>query len=175
MINIQHRDNITDMLNPGSIGCELGVFEGEFSSILLNSNKFDKLYLVDLFSGPAWNDGKHYPDSSVLYDTVKSKFCNYPEIEVVKQDSVSFLKTTPLKFDFIYIDTIHSYDHCKQELDAAHNIINNNGYICGHDYCSEFRGVIEAVIEFSKKYQYTPIITQEQKYPSFIIKTKICN
>jgi hypothetical protein len=172
MINLSHRNNITNLLPYNSIGCELGVFEGNFSQELYSSGKFDRLYLIDIFAGHACNFGKHYMDASVLYDMVKNKFLQCPEIEVVKQDSISFLKTTDIKFDFIYIDTVHSYEHLKQELSLAHNVIKSCGYICGHDYCDEFSGVINAVLEFSEKHRYEVIITEENSYPSFIIHTK---
>lgn len=171
MIDIQSRNNITDLLQYNSVGCELGVFEGDFSEILLSSGKFQKLYLVDLFSGPAWNGGKHYPDAGVLYEFVNEKFSNNTEIvSVIKQNSTDFLKLTNIKFDFIYIDTIHTYECLSQELSLAHKIIKPSGYICGHDYCSEFNGVIDAVSEFSEKYNYKVIITKENSYPSFMIQ-----
>lgn len=172
MINIQHRDNITDLLNYDSVGCELGVFEGDFSEKLILSNKFSKFYLVDLFSGPAWNFDKHYPDADVLYDSVKNRFSDRPEVSVIKQDSISFLKSIDIKFDFIYIDTVHSYDHLIQELEVSKAVIKNNGYICGHDYCKQFNGVVDAVKEFTNKYQYNFIVTQEKEenFPSFIIQ-----
>ena len=166
---IKTRDDITNILPANSIGCEIGVFEGEFAEQLLSSEKFNKLYLVDIFSGKASNFNKHYEDSSVLYDIVKNKFSNDKRVEVIKEDSISFLKSTNIKFDFIYIDTIHSYDFLIQELEAAHNIINKHGYICGHDYCSTFEGVIRAVQEFVQKYQYALTITEENDFQSFII------
>lgn len=166
---INTRNEITDLLPYNSIGCELGVFEGEFSQQLLNSNKFHKLYLVDIFSGQASNFGKHYEDASVLYDIVKNKFQDNNTVEVLKEDSITFLKSTTTKFDFIYIDTIHSYDFLIQELEAAHKVIKSGGYICGHDYCLIFDGVIKAVTEFTNKYGYSVIITTEHDYPSFII------
>jgi hypothetical protein len=169
MIDISTRNEITNYIPPNSIGCELGVFEGEFSKILLDSNKFDKLYLVDSFFGPAWNFGKYYPDATVLYPKVKNRFCLDHRVSVIRSDSIDFLQSTKTLFDFIYIDTIHTYDHLYRELEFSRNKIKKNGYICGHDYCSEFQGVIDAVREFTKKYNYKYTITQEQKYPSFII------
>lgn len=167
---IKTRDKIPDILREDSIGCEIGVFEGEFAEQLLRSEKFKKLYLIDIFSGEANNFSKFYRDSSVLYDFVKNKFSNDKRVEVIKQDSISFLKSTNIQFDFIYIDTIHSYDFLIQELEAAHNIINNGGYICGHDYCATFKGVIQAVQEFIHKYQYSLILTEENNFQSFIIQ-----
>lgn len=168
-MTIYNRKDIPSLLNPGSIGCELGVFEGDFAQDLLLSNKFNKLYLIDIFSGYASNFGKYYPDASTLYNLVTTRFQNNSAIEVVKQDSVSFLSSTQIKFDFIYIDTVHTYEHLSQELKAAHQCVKTGGYICGHDYCSEFSGVVDAVIEFSEKYCYPLMITQEAIYPSFII------
>lgn len=171
MINV--REQIVELLSPNSIGCELGVFEGDFSQSLVDSNKFSELYLVDLFSGSASNFGKHYPDASILNEYVKKKFQSHSSVKVVKQDSISFLQTSKINFDFIYIDTIHTYHHLIQELNSAHDCIKPGGYICGHDYCIEFMGVIQAVKEFSTKYQYPVIVTTENDYPSFIIRVKI--
>jgi hypothetical protein len=170
MIHISHRNNITNILPYNSVGCEIGVFEGNFSEQLILSNKFSKLYLVDLFSGPACNFGKYYEDAAVLYGSVKSKFVNNKEIEVIKEDSLNFLRSTNISFDFIYIDTIHSYEYLSQELSLAYRCIKKGGYICGHDYCYEFNGVIKAVTEFCELHGYQPIITQETDYPSFIIE-----
>jgi len=167
---INTRDEITNLLCSNSVGCELGVFEGEFSQQLLNSGKFNKLYLVDIFSGQASNFGKHYQDASVLHDIVINRFSNNSSVEVIKSDSITFLRSTNIKFDFIYIDTIHSYDFLIQELEAAHAIIKSGGYICGHDYCLTFDGVIKAVKEFVDRYGYSIVSTTENDYPSFIIK-----
>jgi len=167
---ISTRGNITDLLPDNCIGCELGVFEGDFSEKLLSSNKFKELYLVDIFSGAASNFGKFYADASILQDKVINRFVNEDIVRVVKSDSISFLKSTHLLFDFIYIDTVHSYDHCIQELELSNKKIKNGGYICGHDYCGEFHGVIDAVQEFTKRYDYPLMITSEADFPSFIIK-----
>lgn len=171
MINIKHRNQITDILNGHSVGCELGVFEGEFSEILLRSNKFERLYLVDVFGGKASNFGKNYKDASVLETIVRNKFQSNDNVEVAKSESVNFLKMMPSNsFDFIYIDTTHSYDYTIEELQNSYRVIKNGGFICGHDYCEKFSGVIKAVTEFCELHGYQSMITQETDYPSFIIK-----
>lgn len=173
MINILNRNRLTDLLSYHSIGCELGVFEGEFSQILWDSNKFDELYLVDLFSGKASNFGKIYQDASVLYNIVKQKFNNNFGIKINQQDSVTFLKSIPSNyFDFIYIDTTHSYDTTVLELSEAYRCIKNNGYICGHDYTAVyFAGVVDAVNEFCASRQTElNIVDQHEQYPSFYMK-----
>jgi hypothetical protein len=172
MINIFNRNSITDILPLNSVGCELGVFEGEFSQILWNSGKFTKLYLVDLFEGHASNFGKAYNDCSVLESVVKNKFHMNNAVSVIKQDSISFLNSIANNyFNFIYIDTMHDYEHTAAELEKSYRCVKNNGFICGHDYSNaHFPGVVKAVNEFCKKLNCSPIQTSMiEDYPSFII------
>jgi hypothetical protein len=165
------RNQIVDLLPIDSIGCELGVFEGNFSEILTASKKFKKLYLVDIFSGIASNFGKTYTDASVLEQYVKNKFTEYSIVEIIKQDSLTFLQSLPNNsLNFIYIDTVHSYEQTMNELNESYRVIQNGGYICGHDYCEIFQGVIDSVTDFTKKYNLDIIITQENDFPSFIIQ-----
>jgi len=168
---INTRNQITNLLKQDIIGCELGVFEGAFSKILIDSNKFSKLYLVDTFDGEASNFGKAYRDASILEKYVNNRFTNDYRIEVIKNDSISFLKSMPANyFDFIYIDTVHSYDLTIKELNESHRVVKNNGLISGHDFnVKEFPGVCKAVNEFclAKNIKYT--ITNQDYYESYII------
>jgi hypothetical protein len=167
---INTRNDICSLLPKDSIGCELGVFEGDFSSVLLGSNKFKQLYLVDVFNGKASNFNKSYEDASVLESLVRNKFSHSPEVVVIKQDSISFLQSMPdLFFDFIYIDTVHSYEHTAKELNESYRVIKNNGLICGHDYCPMFNGVIDAIKDFIQAKGLLLTITTEHDFPSFII------
>lgn len=155
---ISTRDEINLLLKTNSIGCELGVFEGEFSEILLKENKFSKLYLVDLFDGMVESGDKsgnnvRYKNSADLLNTVSNKFLNKQCVEIVKKDSVSFLESFPDNyFDFIYIDTSHQYEHTKKELNISLRKIKESGIIAGHDYNKyRFDGVVRAVDEFSEE------------------------
>lgn len=168
---ITTREEIPNLVKPNSIGCELGVFEGEFANILIQSNKFDHFYLVDRFAGRASNFGKKYRDASVLELKVKERFKHLTNVSVIKNDSLSFLQSLDdNSLDFIYIDTRHSYKQTIRELNQSHRVIRNNGLICGHDYCEAFSGVIQSVQEFISKYNFPLIITTEADSPSFIIK-----
>jgi hypothetical protein len=170
---INTRESIVNLLDTGSVGCELGIFEGDFSQVLTDSGKFKKLYLVDVFSGVASNFDKTYKDASCLEQKNKDRFLSKNFVEIIKQDSISYLRSMPDNFfDFIYIDTVHSYEQTVSELYESHRTIKNKGFICGHDYCIEFHGVIRAVTEFCLKYDYKPIITTERDYPSFIVQKK---
>lgn len=173
MKSINNRNNLIQLIRENSIGCELGVFEGDFSQILLDSGRFDKLFLVDVFSGESSNFGKIYKDSSILENYIKSKFVHNKTIEVVKSDSVEFLRSLPDNYlDFIYIDTIHDYDHTKKELIESYRVIKNLGLICGHDYTDKyFPGTVLAVNEFCQSYkQQLSVTTDQEPYPSFFIE-----
>jgi hypothetical protein len=52
------------------------------------------------------------------------------------------------KFDFIYIDGMHTYEDLKEDLLLSFSLIKDNGTISGHDFNSRTPGVIKAVYEF---------------------------
>jgi hypothetical protein len=52
--------------------------------------------------------------------------------------------------DFVYIDDIHTYDHCSSNIKMWYPKIKKSGWIGGHDYHKCFLGVIKAVNEFKK-------------------------
>lgn len=173
---IHTREEIPSLLKPDSIGCEIGVFEGEYSQVLADSGKFSKLYLVDVFTGIASSGNKSgkyvktYSDAGILFDHNKNRFQKYNFVEVVKQDGISFLNQKPNYFDFIYIDTLHTYKHTLKELEAAYLAIKSGGYITGHDYNdSQYSGLVRAVKEFCDKYQLSFQTTDQDLLESYII------
>ena len=51
----------------------------------------------------------------------------------VKEDALSFLKNNKQRFDLIYIDDWHSYQHVKKELEYIDQIADPNTVILLHD------------------------------------------
>lgn len=175
--NILTRSNLIDLIKPLSVGCELGVFLCEYSDVLIQSGKFNKFYLVDTFngtvgSGDAEGENIRIFNGNDLFEFAKQKYANNQIASIVKTDSVSFLKSKPDKyFDFIYIDTVHTYDHLLSELEESLRVIKDGGLLCGHDYNKEiFPGVVNAVIDFTKKYNLSYYTTSQEKLNSFIIQ-----
>jgi hypothetical protein len=173
---MKKREEICDLLNPNSIGCELGVFRGDFSEILLGSNKFSKLYLVDPFYGNIESGDKsgrniknYYGDD--LFTYVSDRF-KTSEIEIKRTDSISFLNSMPdQSLDFIYIDTNHQFDQTVKELEISLKKIRKHGLICGHDYNSQqFYGVVRAVNLFAEKNNLKFELTTEDFLESYIFK-----
>lgn len=171
---INTRDKISEILKYDTIGCELGVFEGDFSNLLIKTNKFKKLYLVDLFDGLVQSGDKNgnnikYIHGHELLNIVSNKFKNENRIEIIKQDSISFLNSFPDNFfDFIYIDTTHQYEHTKNELFLSLKKIKKGGIISGHDYNEiHFAGVFNAVNEFAEKNNLVLNITNSDILETF--------
>ena len=177
--NILSRNDLTKLIKPSSIGCELGVFLGEYSDILIQSEKFHRFYLVDTFNGIVGSGDSNGENirtltGHYLFEFIKQKYINNSNVSIEKTDSITFLKSKPDKyFDFIYIDTVHTYEHLSAELEESLRVIKNNGFICGHDYNRDmFPGVVDAVIEFTSKYKLTYYTTSQEKLSSFIIEYK---
>lgn len=156
---------------------EIGVFKGDFSQIILDKSKPSKFHLID-----RWNT-EQYPDD--LYKSVMKKFqteIDDSTIEINRGSSIQVFRTFEDNyFDWIYLDTDHSYEVTYQELEAYRTKIKNGGVIAGHDYIVGNwndlvrYGVIEAVYEFCIKYDWEIIfLTMEiNQHPSFAIR-KIC-
>lgn len=175
MINI--REEIVKLIPEGSIGCELGVFEGGFSEILVASNKFRKLYLVDLFSGLVQSGDKNgynvkFVDGQVLHDMVSKKFEQLNYVSVVRDYSFNFLKSQEDElFDFIYIDTSHKYEDTKSELELSWQKTKKGGIISGHDYNADFfPGVVKALDEFLIEHNISDVFfTRKDILKSYVV------
>ncbi len=146
-----NRDSLLSMLPKNAVCAEIGVDKGDFTERILSECAPLKLHLVD-----AWGDSLRYHDG--LKEFVKRKFIN--EIEQKKVEMNIGFSTTVLKefsdhyFDWVYLDTTHTYETTRDELNILRNKIKPGGIISGHDYTignwvGNFRyGVIEAVHEF---------------------------
>lgn len=97
---------------------------------------------------------------SGAYETFRTEILD-GKVDVIKSDSIIALSQFPDKyFDWIYLDSSHSYEHTKRELEIAQHKIKPDGLICGHDYTLgnwmiwiRF-GVIEAVNEFCSEHNF---------------------
>ena len=127
-----NRLEILKELKKNSICAELGVAYGEFSDQILEIVKPKLLVLVDSYP----NKGNFVDEGNLEYLKKKyQKKVEEKEIKIIHNDSI---KTASMFeenfFDWIYIDTTHSYQQTLGELRAWKNKIKSDGYILGHDY-----------------------------------------
>ena len=91
-----------------------------------------------------------------IFDERTKDFKNIKKIKMTSEEAAAYFdymtdsgQSTDNKFNFIYIDGCHTYEAVKQDLILWKDRIKNA--ICGHDYCSQFPGVIKAVDEIIGK------------------------
>jgi hypothetical protein len=148
-----NRSIMLSKLKKGGLVAEIGVDRGEFSEQIIEISRPLLLCLIDLWDSERYHAG--------LLETVTDKFAESIEngrVEIHRKCSTDAADDFHDDyFDWIYIDTDHSYETTKEELHKYAPKIRRDGVIAGHDYSqgnwvSSFRyGVIEAVHEFCVK------------------------
>ncbi len=166
------RNFIFKLIKKNSICCEIGVWKGEFSDLILNKNNPSKLYLVDPWKnfGSDYFDKKHekYSQSNQdkRYSLVKEKLKNHIEnntVEILRMTSKEALKKIQhIKFDFIYIDGNHKYEFVKFDLENYYNLLKSGGYLVGDDYRIE--SIKTAVLEFVNKNKINNLIIKNDQF-----------
>lgn len=159
IVDIMRRYNILD-----AFGVEIGVQRAYFSSKLLSSGVFKKLFLVDLWEDHEGYDEKFHDHSSNYLECVKV-MSQFPEdkYEVMKMESTKASEVFPVgSLDFVYLDANHSYEGVKNDIAAWYPKLKKGGILCGDDYHLyptfqfspdiEF-GVTKAVDEFAIKHK----------------------
>lgn len=148
---------VAEALPPEATLVEIGVWQGRsaiyMAEALKELRKPAKFYLVDSFDG-----GK------ILADTVAT--LGRPLIEILRQHIVAAAVTNQItgiidkpslvaanqfsdgSIDFAFIDADHDYASVKADLNAWWPKIKPGGILAGHDYCSGWVGVSQAVDEF---------------------------
>lgn len=153
---ISDRHTLLGLLPKNGICAELGVANGDFTEAIFGINQPKKLHLVDVWQSERYNED--------LYNNVCEKFdaqLTSGQCQIHRKLSTEAVLDFPDSyFDWIYIDTAHSYKLTKEELTLYASKIKPGGVIAGHDYTmgnwrSQLRyGVMEAVHEFCQTAGY---------------------
>lgn len=144
---------------------EIGVDEGKFSQKIFEINAPENYHLVDVWGTDRFHDGK--------YEAVKNYFqeqINNEQVHIHKKLSTdAAFDFEDNYFDWIYIDTNHTYETTRDELRLYAPKMKKGGIIAGHDYVTgnwitTFRyGVVEAVHEFCVQFGWE-IISHHRTY-----------
>ncbi|HAH37108.1 MAG TPA: class I SAM-dependent methyltransferase [Algoriphagus sp.] len=173
---LPNREALLELLPKGGVVAELGVDQGGFSEKILKINQPKTLHLVDLWGTERYHLGKRKEvEEKFSKEISKGEVCIHIgySTEVVQK----FEKDT---FDWIYIDTNHSYATTKQELELWSSKVKPDGIIAGHDYIignwngMVRYGVIEAVHEFCLNYNWEILYLSMEldTAPSFAIRRR---
>jgi SAM-dependent methyltransferase len=134
---------------------EVGVAAGNFSAEIIRVSQPTILYLVDAWEDVAYQSG---------LEEVQRRFAQEiadGSVVIKRGKSSDIMGTLPTAyFDWVYIDTSHSYDDTINELRACLSILKPGGRIAGHDFCTGNPyaalpyGVISAVYEFCGEFDW---------------------
>lgn len=168
------RSELLSKRSKNGVVAEAGVAEGDFSARILSAAKPISLHLIDVWESPRYHQG--------LFESVRSRFNTEIEegqIEIHRSLSTEAAPLFPDNyFDWIYIDTDHSYETTREELLRYAPKVKENGIIAGHDYTmgnwiKALRfGVIEAVHEFcvEQDWELVYLTLEPKENQSFAIR-----
>lgn len=153
---------------------EAGVAAGGFSQDILDIARPEELHLIDVWQSERYNED--------LMNGVKARFAAEiaaGQVVIHRGLSTEVVHTLPDgHFDFIYIDTAHTYDTTIAELRLFSRKLKPGGLLGGHDYVvgsmptMMMYGVIAAVHQFCVEDGWkVKFLTVEQcMFPSFAIE-----
>ncbi|MCB0647085.1 MAG: class I SAM-dependent methyltransferase [Saprospiraceae bacterium] len=171
---LANRNELLKALPKGGICAELGVDTGGFSSSIFSIVHPNKLYLIDAWNSERYSESKMAEVENKFVEEIRSG-----QIELIRGLSTEVVNSFQNNyFDWIYIDTDHSYETTARELELYRQKVKEDGLICGHDYIvgnwnAHIRyGVMEAVSEFCNLYNWELIYltTEMDIKPSFAIR-----
>lgn len=156
------------------MAAEIGAAFGDFTEQIMKLATPGQLHLIDAWEADRYQSG---------LDTIMQKF---PEEITAKRIIPTRGYSTDILakfdddyFDWVYIDTNHSYETTRQELALSARKVKNDGLIAGHDFCTGNvvralpYGVIEACAEFCVTFgwQYHYLALDPVGHFSFCLKT----
>jgi predicted O-methyltransferase YrrM len=127
---------------------EIGSYVGESTQVF--AKYFGKVISVDPFvNGYDMNDlACHHADFKDVYLMFMKNMKPFKNVEHIRKKSDdAILDLKKQKYDFVYIDGLHTYDQVKKDINNYKDIVKPGGFIGGHDYSGYWLDVVKAVDE----------------------------
>ncbi|MBN1121881.1 MAG: class I SAM-dependent methyltransferase [Anaerolineae bacterium] len=150
--------------NQGGIGAEIGVYKGQLIRPILDIVSPQELHIIDpwYLLGKEWQWGE---ESRSTTQALLAILAAYEDEFVSKRlvlhvgSSLDLLSTFPDDyFDWVYLDTIHTYEHTLRELNLLKLKVKKEGVIIGDDWNPEptqpQHDLYRAVTEFVEAENY---------------------
>ena len=170
---VADRTELLKRLPKNGVVAELGVDQGEFSARILEYCAPEKVTLVDLWGTRRYGEKKALGVQEKFKTEISSG-----KMEIVRSTSIAAAAQFENEmFDWVYIDTDHSYKTTKEELSCWAPKVKKTGFLAGHDHVmgnwkKRYKyGVIEAVQEFciSDNWRYSFLTADYTENNSFAI------
>jgi predicted O-methyltransferase YrrM len=118
-------------------GCEIGVWKGQTSKVLLSAFPHLIYWMVD-----SWEHKRNQVGANTQEDMDNGMSIAFADTEfashrrsVISLDSVKAAKKFPNEFfDFVFIDANHKYKFVKADIEAWWPKVKKGGIAIGHDY-----------------------------------------
>ena len=163
---------VDEFIPKNSTGAEIGVLKGEFTEVLLSKAKPQMLHLIDpwyqLGSYWSWTTGNQSTVEAVIEIHKRFK----PELGSGKMqihigDDQILLPVFPDEyFDWVYLDSSHTYEDTVTELVLLSKKVKKSGVICGDDWqpdpSHKHHGVCKAIREFVEINPYKIIYADKE-------------
>lgn len=138
-------------------GAEIGVCEGRYSKILLDTIPGLELIGVDPYEPYDNSTARRNPQNiEGKLEQARELLGGYPNYNLIIARSIEVAKLIPNhSLDFVFIDGLHDYDSVKADIEAWYPKVRYGGIVSGHDYYqgkSGKMGVMKAVDEFVEKH-----------------------
>lgn len=168
------REDLLTLLPKNKVVAEIGVDEGDFTKKIIAVTRPSKIEIIDV-----WGSKRYNTEKEQYFEKRFSNEINAGQLEIHKGYSTERIKDfSDNYFDWVYLDTDHSYDTTKAELAQLNPKMKEGGIIAGHDYIvgnwngGVRYGVIEAVREFciNENWRLIYLTTELEIPPSFAIQ-----
>ena len=160
----ERKQFLSSFVSHGGVGAEIGVQKGFFSHVILDAVRPSRLHLID----PWYLLGERWEWADANKSTTKAlrNIIYWFQRELAQGDivlhigfDIPVLAALPDHyFDWVYLDTSHTYDDTKQELTVLKDKVKTNGVIVGDDWFSNaghpFYGQYCAINEFVSATDY---------------------
>lgn len=175
------RDFVLRELPKHSVGCELGVWRGDFSERILAVVKPARLLLVDpweyqpqlgyeIYGGTV---AKSQREMDAICHDVRERFEGRDEVSIIRKKTVQLGDDDIAagSLDWVYIDGCHEYEAVLADLRFFLARVKRGGLICGDDYDDKNYGrVNQAVAEFLEQNPNCRLLWVKKK--QFMIRVK---
>jgi hypothetical protein len=131
------------------------------------------------FGGPTWEQSTW----DRLYEGCRQRFATHPEVHIVRASTADALPAVrelagDSAYDLIYVDASHQYEYVLRDLMLYQDLVGPNGAFMLNDCCHseaglrQNLGVLEAVGNFLKRSDFTPVAITNTEWSDVILTRK---
>lgn len=119
-----------------TVGAEIGVERGIFSSVILKAHPDLEYYCIDSWqSYRGYNAKINGPDLERKFEEAQQRLAKFKNVHFVKKFSMEAVKDfADNSLDFVYIDANHDLPWCMDDIVYWSEKVRHGGIVAGHDY-----------------------------------------